>query len=62
MKRFDAYGSAAQILRASSARSGRLPTLNVDMIFNLPSLTDDLLGATCARSSRSAPIRSPTTR
>jgi menaquinone C8-methyltransferase len=43
MKRHDAYGSAAQILRRLEGALGRLPTLNVDMIFNLPSLTDDLL-------------------
>jgi menaquinone C8-methyltransferase len=43
MKRHDKYGSAAQILRGIEAARGRLPTLNVDMIFNLPSLTDEVL-------------------
>jgi menaquinone C8-methyltransferase len=40
MKRHDRYGSAAQILAGIERATGRLPTLNVDMIFNLPSLTD----------------------
>jgi menaquinone C8-methyltransferase len=43
MKRHDRYGSAAQILAGIERASGRLPTLNVDMIFNLPSLTDAVL-------------------
>ncbi|MDZ7802176.1 MAG: coproporphyrinogen III oxidase family protein [Trueperaceae bacterium] len=43
MKRHDKYGSAAQILAGLDAARGRLPTLNVDMIFNLPSLTDEIL-------------------
>jgi menaquinone C8-methyltransferase len=41
MKRLDRYGSASQILVGIERASGRLPTLNVDMIFNLPSLTDE---------------------
>jgi menaquinone C8-methyltransferase len=45
MRRLDKYGSAAQILRGLEAARGRLPTLNVDMIFNLPSLTDEILGS-----------------
>jgi len=40
MKRHDKYGSAAQILKGIEVARGRLPTLNVDMIFNLPALTD----------------------
>ncbi len=43
MQRYDKYGSSAQILRGLEQALGRLPTLNVDMIFNLPSLTDELL-------------------
>jgi len=43
MKRFDKYGSSKQILRGLEAARGRLPTFNVDMIFNLPSLTDEIL-------------------
>ena len=43
MKRHDKYGSAKQILKGLEATRGRLPTFNVDMIFNLPSLTDEIL-------------------
>lgn len=43
MKRFDSYGSAAEILAGIERAAGRLDTLNVDMIFNLPSLTDEVL-------------------
>ncbi len=43
MKRHDKYGSAAQVLERLAFARGRLPTLNVDMIFNLPSLTDEIL-------------------
>ncbi len=43
MKRHDKYGSAAQVLERLDFARGRLPTLNVDMIFNLPSLTDEIL-------------------
>jgi menaquinone C8-methyltransferase len=43
MRRYDKYGSAAQILRGLEAARGRLPTFNVDMIFNLPSLTEEVL-------------------
>jgi len=43
MKRYDKYGSAASILRGLERAQGKLPTFNVDMIFNLPSLTDELL-------------------
>lgn len=44
MKRFDKYGSAKEILKGLEAAQGRIPTFNVDMIFNLPSLTDEILG------------------
>ena len=43
MKRRDAYGTAEEILAGIELAAGRLTTLNVDMIFNLPSLTDDIL-------------------
>ena len=43
MKRYDKYGSAAQIMRGLEAARGRIPTINVDMMFNLPSLTDSML-------------------
>jgi menaquinone C8-methyltransferase len=43
MQRHDKYGSAAQILERLEAARGRVPTLNVDMIFNLPSLSDEVL-------------------
>ena len=43
MRRHDKYGSARQILKGLEAARGRLPTFNVDMIFNLPSLTDEIL-------------------
>lgn len=43
MKRHDKYGSSAQVLERLEFARGRLPTLNVDMIFNLPSLTDQIL-------------------
>lgn len=43
MKRFDKYGSADAILRGLERAQGKLPTFNIDMIFNLPSLTDAIL-------------------
>ena len=43
MARHGKYGSAAQILERLAFARGKLPTLNVDMIFNLPSLTDEIL-------------------
>jgi coproporphyrinogen III oxidase-like Fe-S oxidoreductase len=39
MDRFDKYGSSAQIRERLAAAHGRLPTINVDMIFNLPQQT-----------------------
>ncbi len=43
MKRFDAYGSAEATLAGIERAVGRVTTLNVDMIFNLPSLADAVL-------------------
>lgn len=43
MKRFDSYGSAEEVLAGIERAAGRLTTLNIDMIFNLPSLSDDVL-------------------
>jgi len=43
MKRFDAYGSAEEILAGIERAVGRVTTLNIDMIFNLPSLVDSVL-------------------
>jgi menaquinone C8-methyltransferase len=43
MGRYARYGSAAQIAAGLERARGRLPTLNVDMIFNLPTLSDDAL-------------------
>jgi menaquinone C8-methyltransferase len=40
MSRLERYGSSAQILERLDGIRGRFPTLNVDMIFNLPSLGD----------------------
>ena len=43
MKRYDSYGSCDEILTGLERAAGRLRTLNVDMIFNLPSLRDEVL-------------------
>ena len=43
MRRYDKYGSAKEILQGIERARGRLPTFNVDMIFNLPALTDEVL-------------------
>ena len=43
MERHAKYGSAAQICDRLRAAQGRYPTLNVDMIFNLPGQTLELL-------------------
>ncbi len=45
MKRYDSYGSRAEILEGIDRAAGRLQTLNVDMIFNLPSLSDEVLAS-----------------
>ncbi len=43
MQRYDQYGSGAQIRERLAAARGRFPTLNVDMIFNLPNQTAAML-------------------
>jgi coproporphyrinogen III oxidase-like Fe-S oxidoreductase len=43
MERFDRYGSRAQILEHLELARGRFTTLNVDMIFNLPHQTPEIL-------------------
>lgn len=43
MDRLEKYGSGAQIERNLAAAMGLFPTLNVDMIFNLPGQTLDML-------------------
>jgi coproporphyrinogen III oxidase-like Fe-S oxidoreductase len=43
MGRLDTYGSGAQIRQRLAAARGIFPTLNVDMIFNLPGQTPALL-------------------
>lgn len=43
MERFDRYGSGAQILEHLELARGRFTTLNVDMIFNLPHQTPEIL-------------------
>lgn len=43
MKRYDKYGSAAQNLQRFQQIAGMFPTLNIDMIFNFPSQTEDMV-------------------
>ncbi len=43
MERYDKYGSRAQILEHLERARGRFATLNVDMIFNLPHQTPQVL-------------------
>jgi coproporphyrinogen III oxidase-like Fe-S oxidoreductase len=43
MQRYDKYGSAQDICRALEGALGIFPTLNVDMIFNLPGQTEQSL-------------------
>jgi coproporphyrinogen III oxidase-like Fe-S oxidoreductase len=43
MERYDKYGSGAQILEHLEHARGRFTTLNVDMIFNLPHQTPQIL-------------------
>jgi menaquinone C8-methyltransferase len=43
MQRYCPYGSGAQIRERLAAARGRFPTLNVDMIFNLPNQTPEML-------------------
>ena len=43
MERYDKYGSSARILEHLEHARGRFTTLNVDMIFNLPHQTPEIL-------------------
>ena len=43
MERYEKYGSREHILRALDRAAGRFTTLNVDMIFNLPHQTTEIL-------------------
>ncbi|MDR0500238.1 MAG: radical SAM protein [Coriobacteriales bacterium] len=43
MDRYDKYGSAMQILQRLQQIQGVFPSLNVDMIFNFPSQTEEML-------------------
>lgn len=45
MRRHDAYGSGTEILRRVSAAAGRLPVLNIDLIYNLPGQSRAMLDA-----------------
>ena len=43
MDRYDKYGSAEEILERIQSIEGRFASLNVDMIFNFPTQTEDML-------------------
>ena len=43
MDRYDKYGSSAQIVERIQSVQGMFDSLNVDMIFNFPSQTEDML-------------------
>ncbi|MDF1542855.1 MAG: coproporphyrinogen III oxidase family protein [Anaerosomatales bacterium] len=43
MERYDKYGSAAEILERIQSIEGRFHSMNVDMIFNFPSQTEEML-------------------
>jgi len=43
MDRYDKYGSAEQILERIQATAGAFHSMNVDMIFNFPSQTEEML-------------------
>jgi len=43
MERYEKYGSREQVLRSLERAAGRFTTLNVDMIFNLPHQTPEIL-------------------
>ncbi|MDR0351015.1 MAG: coproporphyrinogen III oxidase family protein [Coriobacteriales bacterium] len=43
MERYEAYGSGLEALGCLMAARGRFDSLNVDMIFNFPSQTEDML-------------------
>jgi menaquinone C8-methyltransferase len=43
MERYDKYGSAEEILERIQSIEGSFHSLNVDMIFNFPSQTEEML-------------------
>ena len=43
MERYDKYGSSAEILERIKATAGAFHSMNVDMIFNFPSQTEEML-------------------
>lgn len=43
MRRYDKYGSGQENLRRFQQISGIFPTLNIDMIFNFPSQTEEMI-------------------
>ena len=43
MHRYDKYGSGAETLEAVQRTAGKFPSLNVDLIFNFPSQTAEML-------------------
>src|SRR5450756_2306764 len=43
MDRYDRYGSGAEIIERLQSIAGRFRSLNVDMIFNFPSQTSEML-------------------
>ncbi len=53
MDRYDKYGSAAEIVERIQSVNDRFDSLNVDMIFNFPSQTEDMLFADLARVAES---------
>ncbi len=52
MDRYDKYGSAAEIIERIQSVQGMFDSLNVDMIFNFPSQTEDMLFADLEAVSR----------
>lgn len=48
MDRFDKYGSAEMIMERLQATRGAFPSMNVDMIFNFPSQTPEMVKADIA--------------
>ncbi len=43
MSRYDKFGSGAEVLERIRGAVGKLPSINVDMIFNFPSQTEEIL-------------------
>ncbi len=43
MSRFNKFGSGAEVLERIRGAVGKLPSINVDMIFNFPSQTEEIL-------------------